>query len=195
MSTITAADTFLTIVSGLPRSGTSMMMRMLEMGGMTVLIDHIRTADHDNPNGYYEFEAVKRTKQDSSWLDESAGKAVKMVYRLLYDLPADRTYRVLFMRRKLEEVLASQRTMLKRKAAGDSVSDEQMETLFRRELEAFYNWVPNQPHIELMDVDYNRILSDPITELARVHRFLGGAVDLAGMASVVDAKLYRNRVK
>jgi len=195
MSTITATDTFLTIVSGLPRSGTSMMMRMLEMGGMPVLIDHIRTADHDNPNGYYEFEAVKRTKQDSSWLDESPGKAVKMVYRLLYDLPADRSYRVLFMRRKLEEVLASQRTMLNRKAApGDSVSDEQMETLFRRELEAFYNWVPNQPHIELIDVDYNRILSDPITELARVHRFLGGTVDLAGMASVVDAKLYRNRV-
>jgi hypothetical protein len=195
MSTVTATDTFLTIVSGLPRSGTSMMMRMLEMGGMPVLIDHIRTADHDNPNGYYEFEAVKRTKQDSSWLDESPGKAVKMVYRLLYDLPADRSYRVLFMRRKLEEVLASQRTMLNRKAApGDSVSDEQMETLFRRELDAFYNWVPNQPHIELIDVDYNRILSDPITELARVHEFLGGAVDLAGMASVVDAKLYRNRV-
>jgi hypothetical protein len=172
-----------------------MMMRMLEMGGMPVLIDHVRTADNDNPNGYYEFEAVKRTKQDATWLDESPGKAVKMVYRLLYDLPADRSYRVLFMRRKLEEVLASQRTMLNRKAAaGDSVSDEQMETLFRRELEAFYNWVPNQPHIELIDVDYNRILSDPITELARVHDFLGGAVDLAGMASVVDAKLYRNRV-
>jgi len=99
------------------------------------------------------------------------------------------------MRRKLEEVLASQRTMLKHKAApGDSVSDEQMETLFRRELEAFYNWVPKQPHLELIDVDYNRILSDPMKELARVHEFLGGAVDLAGMASVVDAKLYRNRV-
>jgi hypothetical protein len=195
MSTITATDTFLTIVSGLPRSGTSMMMRMLEMGGMPVLIDHIRTADHDNPNGYYEFEAVKRTKQDSSWLDESAGKAVKMVYRLLYDLPADRNYRVLFMRRKLEEVLASQRTMLKRKATdGDSVSDEQMETLFRRELQSFYDWVPRQPHIELIDVNYNCILSEPLTELARVHEFLGGAVDLPGMASVVDAKLYRNRV-
>jgi hypothetical protein len=195
MSTITATDTFLTIVSGLPRSGTSMMMRMLEMGGMPVLIDHIRTADHDNPNGYYEFEAVKRTKQDSSWLDEGAGKAVKMVYRLLYDLPANRSYRVLFMRRKLEEVLASQRTMLERKAAPrDAASDGQMETLFRRELQSFYDWVPKQNHIELIDVDYNQILSDPLTELDRVHEFLGGAVDLAAMASVVDSKLYRNRV-
>jgi hypothetical protein len=195
MSTITATDTFLTIVSGLPRSGTSMMMRMLEMGGMPVLIDHIRRADHDNPNGYYEFEAVKRTKQDSSWLKESAGKAVKMVYRLVYDLPADRSYRVLFMRRKLEEVLASQRTMLERKAGpGDAASDQQMETLFRRELQSFYDWVPRQRHIELIDVDYNRILTDPLTELNRVQEFLGGAVDLAAMASVVDSKLYRNRV-
>jgi hypothetical protein len=195
MSTIAATDTFLTIVSGLPRSGTSMMMRMLEMGGMPVLIDHIRTADDDNPNGYYEFEAVKRTKQDSSWLKGSAGKAVKMVYRLLYDLPADRSYRVLFMRRKLEEVLASQRTMLERKAdPGDAANDRQMETLFRRELQSFYDWVPRQRHIELIDVDYNRILTDPLIELNRVQEFLGGAVDLAAMASVVDSKLYRNRV-
>jgi hypothetical protein len=172
-----------------------MMMRMLEIGGMPVLIDHIRRADHDNPNGYYEFETVKRTKQDSSWLKGSAGKAVKMVYRLLYDLPADRSYRVLFMRRKLEEVLASQRTMLERKAdPGDAASDRQMETLFRRELQSFYDWVPRQRHIELIDVDYNRILTDPLTELTRVQEFLGGAVDLAAMASVVDSKLYRNRV-
>jgi hypothetical protein len=168
---------------------------MLEMGGMPVLIDHIRRADHDNPNGYYEFEAVKRTKQDSSWLKGGAGKAVKMVYRLLYDLPADRSYRVLFMRRKLEEVLASQRTMLERKAdPGDAANDRQMETLFRRELQSFYDWVPLQRHIELIDVDYNRILSDPLTELNRVQEFLGGAVDSAAMASVVDSKLYRNRV-
>jgi hypothetical protein len=113
----------------------------------------------------------------------------------LYDLPADRSYRVLFMRRKLEEVLASQRTMLERKAdPADSASDRQMETLFRRELQSFYDWVPRQRHIELIDVDYNRILTDPLTELNRVQEFLGGAVDLAAMASVVDSKLYRNRV-
>ena len=173
-----------------------MMMRMLESGGMPVLTDQIRTADDDNPNGYYEFEAVKRTKQDSSWLEGSTGKAVKMVYRLLYDLPADQSYRVLFMRRKLEEVLASQRTMLERKGApGDPIGDEQMETLFRRELQSFYDWVPNQRHIQLIDVDYNRIQTDPLAELTRVHEFLDGAVDLAQMANVVDAKLYRNRVK
>src|SRR5437868_1127771 len=118
---------FLTIVSGLPRSGTSMMMRMLEAGGMPVLTDKVRSADEDNPNGYFEFEAVKRTKQDASWLDDSGGRAVKMVYRLLYDLPVNRNYRVLFMRRNLKEVLASQREMLRRKDPdADAADDGQM---------------------------------------------------------------------
>ena len=100
----TATSQFLTIVSGLPRSGTSMMMRMLDQGGLPAIIDGVRTADDDNPAGYYEFEAVKQTKEDPSWLENSEGKVVKMVYRLLYDLPTDRTYRVVFMRRKMEEL-------------------------------------------------------------------------------------------
>jgi hypothetical protein len=191
---IAATAEYLTIVSGLPRSGTSMMMRMLDLGGMPVLIDHVRTADDDNPKGYYEFEAVKRTKEDATWLEGSAGRAVKMVYRLLYDLPKDRSYRVLFMTRKLEEVLASQRTMLNRKGSGnDSISDQQMESLFRRELQLFYDWVPQQQHIEMINVDYNRIQQDPRAELRRVHEFLGRTLDVAAMASVVDATLYRNR--
>lgn len=194
MSSATATSQFLTVVSGLPRSGTSMMMRMLEAGGLPVLIDHIRTADDDNPRGYYEFEAVKRTKQDSSWLEGSGGKAVKMVYRLLYDLPTDRDYRVLFMRRKLEEVLASQRIMLQRKGVtSDAADDQQMETLFRREIQTFDDWVPQQRHISMIDVDYNRVQQDPLTELTRVRDFLGNNLDLAAMTNVVDATLYRNR--
>jgi len=187
---------FLTIVSGLPRSGTSMMMRMLEAGGMPVLVDQIRTADEDNPNGYYEYEAVKRTKQDASWLDGSGGRAVKMVYRLLYDLPAERSYRVLFMRRNLKEVLASQREMLRRKDPNvDDANDRQMESLFRRELQSFYDWVAKQRNISMMDVDYNSIQQDPAAELARVHHFLGGIVDLDAMVGIVDSNLYRNRCR
>ncbi len=193
---IATTTEFMTIVSGLPRSGTSMMMRMLDAGGMPVLIDHIRAADDDNPKGYYEFEAVKRTKEDPTWLEDSAGKAVKMVYRLLYDLPKDRSYRVLFMTRRLEEVLASQRTMLERNGrAGDPVSDRQMENLFRHELKSFYDWVPRQSHIELISVDYNRILQDPLDELTRVHEFLGNQLDVAERVSIVDSALYRNRAK
>jgi hypothetical protein len=191
MSTVTAE--FLTIVSGLPRSGTSMMMRMLEQGGLEVLTDHVRTPDDDNPNGYYEFEAVKQTKEDASWLLGSEGKAVKMVYRLLYDLPADRSYRVLFMRRDLEEVLASQKVMLQRHGAADGVSEAQMSALFRAEIDAFYKWLRQQRHIELIDVDYNRMLADPRREITRVNEFLGGVLNEEAMAGVVDGSLYRNR--
>lgn len=191
MSTATAE--FLTIVSGLPRSGTSMMMRMLEHGGLDVMTDEIRTADDDNPNGYYEFEAVKKTSEDASWLEGANGKAVKMVYRLLYDLPTDRTYRVLFMRRELDEILASQQVMLNRHNAGDAVSQDQMAKLFRSEIERFYDWVAKQQHIELIDVNYNQMLANPKAEIARVNEFLGNALDEAAMQGVVDASLYRNR--
>jgi Sulfotransferase domain len=191
MSVATAE--FLTIVSGLPRSGTSMMMRMLEMGGLPVLTDHVRTPDDDNPNGYYEFEAVKQTKEDGAWLEGSEGKAVKMVYRLLYDLPADRSYRVLFMRRKLEEVLASQKVMLERHGMADGVSEDQMSALFRAEIDAFYKWVAGQSHIGLIDVDYNRMQKNPRAEAARVNEFLGGSLNEEAMVAVVDQSLYRNR--
>ena len=191
MSVATAE--FLTIVSGLPRSGTSMMMRMLQCGGLSVLTDQIRTPDDDNPNGYYEFEAVKQTKENDAWLRGSEGKAVKMVYRLLYDLPVDRTYRVLFMRRKLDEVLASQRVMLERHGVADNVSEAQMSALFRSEIESFYKWVEKQRHIELIDVDYNRMQQNPRDEAMRVNEFLGGALDVDAMVGVVDQALYRNR--
>jgi hypothetical protein len=188
-----ATAEFLTIVSGLPRSGTSMMMRMLEQGGLPVLTDDVRAPDDDNPNGYYEFEAVKQTKEDPSWLDGSEGKAVKMVYRLLYDLPADRSYRVLFMRRNLEEILASQKVMLQRHGLADGVKEAQMAALFRAEIDAFYKWVARQPHIELTDVDYNRMVQQPRLEIGRINQFLSGALDEGAMAGVVDESLYRNR--
>lgn len=112
----------ITIVSGLPRSGTSMMMRILEAGGMPVLVDHARVADVDNPNGYYEFEPVKTTCDDASWLRQAEGRAVKVVYKLLYDLPADRPYRVVFMQRALKEIVTSQNRMLARLGSCDSHS-------------------------------------------------------------------------
>jgi hypothetical protein len=192
---ITTTAECLTIVSGLPRSGTSMMMQMLEAGGMPVITDYIRTPDTDNPKGYYEFEAVKRTKEDDSWLQGSEGKAVKMVYKLLYDLPNDRSYRVVFMVRKLEEVLASQRVMLQRNGAGaDQVSDEQLHHLFRSELQSFDDWVSRQPNTELIKVDYNRIHQNAQPELERVNEFLGENLDVEAMTAVVDKSLYRNRI-
>lgn len=185
---------FLTIVSGLPRSGTSMMMRMLETGGLPVMTDRIREADDDNPNGYYEFEAVKQTKEDASWLESSNGKVVKMVYRLLYDLPEDRDYYVLFMARNLDEVLASQRVMLERSGVGsDGISDDQMRKMFQGEIKKFFDWIGDRPRFHCHRVDYNALMQDPYKELSRVNEFLGGGLDLDAMASTVDKSLYRNR--
>lgn len=187
------APDYLTIVSGLPRSGTSMMMRMLDAGGMPVLIDDLRRADDDNPAGYYEYEPVKQTRRDPSWIPSGLGKATKMVYRLLYDLPADYAYRVLFMRRNLDEVLASQQKMLARNARTDQVDDAEMARLFRSELGRFDAWIKNQPNFSLLDVSYNELLADAAPIARRVAKFLDGRVDPDAMCAVVDPSLYRNR--
>ena len=189
------SDRFVTVVSGLPRSGTSMMMRMLEAGGLPVMTDRLREADDDNPRGYYEFEPVKKTKEDSSWLDQAPGKVVKMVYRLLYDLPDGYVYRVLFMRRRMEEVLASQKKMLERKGEpGDAVSDEQMARMFRKQLDEFHSWIRQQPRFHVVEIDYNEMLENPAHQVDRINAFLGGQLDTESMCRVVEPALYRNRV-
>jgi len=185
---------FLTIVSGLPRSGTSMMMRMLEAGGMPVVTDNLRQADIDNPMGYYEFEPVKKVKEDQTWVADAQGKALKMVYSLLYHLPSTHQYRVLFMRRRMEEVLASQKKMLDRLGkAASPVSDEQMAKMFHTQLEKFFAWIKTQPNFSLLEVDYNGMVSDPAAQAGKVNTFLGGTLDQAAMCKVVDPSLHRNR--
>jgi hypothetical protein len=186
--------TFVTIVSGLPRSGTSMMMRAIEAGGMQALIDHIRQADENNPKGYYEFEPVKKTKEDASWLRLAEGKVVKMVYRLLYDLPANYEYRVVFMQRKMQEVLASQKKMLQQSGKKtDSIPDEQMEALFRAEVDKCQRWLAGQPNFKVLYVDYMDMINDPKTQARRVDDFLGGGLNVEAIAASVDPSLYRNR--
>jgi len=189
-------ESFITIVSGLPRSGTAMMMRMLEAGGMPVVVDNIRAADEDNPAGYYEFEPVKQTSKDDSWLAAAAGKGVKMVYRLLYDLPPGYRYRVLFMQRKLEEVLASQQKMLARgrKAESGAVSDEQMSRLFRAQLQKFAAWISTRPEMRMLEVSYNELLAAPQPVVQKINDFLGGKLDTQAMIRIVDPALYRNRL-
>ncbi|MFH1748655.1 MAG: sulfotransferase family protein [Planctomycetota bacterium] len=185
---------FLTIVSGLPRSGTSMMMRMIEAGGIPALVDNIRVADEDNPRGYYEFEPVKQTKKDASWLAGSEGQVVKMVYRLLYDLPADRQYRIVFTQRKLEEVVASQNVMLERQGKpGGDLSQDKLLSLFEAELDKSYSWLAEQPNFRVLFVDYNETLADPAPTVHAVNEFLGGNLDVNAMLKVVEPQLYRQR--
>jgi hypothetical protein len=192
--TMTAPDQpFLTVVSGLPRSGTSLMMKMLEAGGLPVLVDNVREADVDNPRGYYEFEPVKTLKADASWVAPALGKAVKMVYLLLMDLPSDHQYRILFMRRNIEEVLASQKAMLDRMGKASPLDDARMAALFRDGLARFEAWVADRPNFRLLDVSYNGLVTDPTPIVAEVDRFLGGGLDCDAMSRVVDPSLYRNR--
>ena len=170
-----------------------MMMRMLELGGMPVLIDEVRAADIDNPRGYYEYEAVKALKNESSWVAASCGKAVKMVYLLVYDLPPGIEYRVLVMHRNIDEVLTSQRVMLERLGKTSTIADEKMAALFRNHLVKFAAWVKERPNIQVMDVNYNEMVADPAPIAAEIDRFLGGGLDIEAMARAVEPSLYRNR--
>ena len=186
---------FITVVSGLPRSGTSMMMKMLEAGGMKPYTDNIRTPDDDNPKGYYEFERVKKLPDgDTMWLPEARGKAVKVISALLEHLPADYTYRVLFMQRKMEEILASQKQMLIRSGQPtDRVGDDQLAEMYGKHLTKVKNWLENQTNIGIVYLDYNQVLIDPQRNAEQVNDFLGDLLDLQAMAAVVDTNLYRQR--
>ena len=185
---------YVTIVSGLPRSGTSLCMKMLEAGGLNVLADGVRGADEDNPNGYYEYEAVKKTRHDSAWIQDAHGKAVKMVYRLLYDLPVDYDYRVIFMRRDLQEVVISQEIMLQRqrRESGDGGSAAWAD-LFRTETEKLSEWLDQQQNFRLLEVDYNELMRNPAPTLSLIRSFLDDRVDTDAMLRVIDPSLYRNR--
>ena len=185
-----------TVVSGLPRSGTSMMMKMLEAGGLQPLTDNIRTADEDNPKGYYELERVKEMKSGAAWMADARGKVVKVISALLQDLPAEQTYRVVFMQRRMEEVLASQRQMLVRRGQPtDAVSDEKMAAMFEKHLAKIREWLAAQPNMRVLYVKYNDILESPAEAAARVNEFLDNSLDAEAMAAVVDEQLYRQRGK
>jgi hypothetical protein len=183
-----------TVVSGLPRSGTSMMMKMLAAGGKTLMSDGIRRADEDNPGGYFECEKVKKLKVDNTWLAQAAGKAVKVVSRLLNDLPADCAYQVIFMQRNLDEILASQAQMLRRlgQPAGDA-DDREMRDLFIGHLRDVENWLSQQSRFSVLYINYNQILVEPRVQSLAVKRFLGGELNVDQMAAVVDEGLYRQR--
>ena len=171
-----------------------MMMKMLEAGGLEAMTDNIRTADEDNPKGYYELEKVKELKNDASWIDNARGKVVKVISALLQDLPAGQKYRVVFMRRRMQEVLDSQRQMLIRRGqAPDKVPDEKMAAMFEKHLTKVEEWLEAQPSIEVLYIAYNEILERPAECAATVNEFLGGTLDHAAMVGVVDKQLYRQR--
>ena len=189
---------WITVVSGLPRSGTSLMMQALAAGGLPPLTDAQRAADPSNPRGYLELEAVKRLKTDRSWLPQARGKAVKIIHLLLPELAAaadaGEQYRIVMMRRPVEEVVASQRAMLARQGkAAAAVPDAQLGKLFVDQLERAERLLASRPGFRVCTVHYPALVADAATEVARVNAFLGGGLDEAEMARAVDPSLYRER--
>ncbi len=182
------------VVSGLPRSGTSMMMKMLAEGGLPVLTDAIRSADEDNPNGYFELEVVKQLAEgQKDWMANADHKLVKVISALLEHLPPEHHYKILFMERQIPEILASQRKMLARRNETSKVSDEEMEAQFREHLKAIKYWLARQPNMEVLYVDYNRMVGDPDQYLQNIASFIDMPLDLEKMRAVPNEGLYRNR--
>jgi hypothetical protein len=184
----------ITIVSGLPRSGTSMMMKMLAAGGLEPLTDNIRAADEDNPKGYFEFERVKQIENDKAWLEDARNRVVKLISALLKHLPPSYRYKVIFMKRAMPEILASQRQMLIRRGEPtDKVPDDKMAAMFSKHVAQIEAWFADQPNIDVLYVNYNEILKDPRPHAERINTFLGGSLSVQEMISVVDRALYRQQ--
>jgi len=183
------------VVSGLPRSGTSMMMRMLEGGGLPIMTDRLREADDDNPKGYYEYERVKdlETETDKSYVRQGRGRVLKVISFLLKDLPSSNFYRIVFMRRDIDEILASQNKMLVNRGEANEVEDARMKELYSQHLlkvKSMVRWLPNY---EMLEVNYKAAIDDPRGVARQVNQFLGGRLDEAKMHEAVDRNLYRNR--
>lgn len=183
------------VVSGLPRSGTSMMMKMLVAGGLEVLTDGLRGADENNPKGYFELEQVKQLPEgDTGWVQTARGKVVKVISYLLEYLPAEVPYRVIFMQRDLVEVLASQKRMLERDGKSEgSASDEQMTELYEKHLKQVEAWMRRQANLQVLFVSHKVVMQSALEAAEQVNRFLGGELDTDAMAAVVDPALYRER--
>ena len=182
------------VVSGLPRSGTSMMMKMLEATGIDVLSDDVREADEDNLKGYYEDERVKQLHEDNSWIREAENKAIKVISYQLQHLPSEYIYKVIFMQRSIREVLASQRKMMQRRGElQDDVSDNLMSKIFQKHLEETEHWIKVQPNMKTIYISYNETLDDPKKTSEKISDFLGAELDVEKMVQIVDPRLYRQK--
>jgi len=184
----------ITIVSGLPRSGTSLMMQMLAAGGMPILSDGEREADVDNPRGYLEWERIKQLPKDPACIAEAEGKAVKVISRLLLSLPEGHEYRVIFMQRPLREVLASQEVMLRNRGTAKPGTDNSgIAAAFEKHLRDVHAWLDNKDYVKTLPVPYHEALRDAEGIGQKLSHFLEIGLNVEAMTRQVDATLYRNR--
>ncbi|RYD37807.1 MAG: sulfotransferase family protein [Verrucomicrobiaceae bacterium] len=180
------------VVSGLPRSGTSLLMAMLRAGGVPLFTDSLRTADDSNPHGYFEYEPVKRLTPDAPWLTWTAGHAIKIVIPLVRRLPPDFPCDVLLLERAMPEILASQAAMLSR--CGMPVVDPRLlGPAFERELRSTHETLASRPDCRVLTLRHRDLLSRPFEASEETARFLRMPLDPAAMAAVVEPTLHRQR--
>jgi hypothetical protein len=190
-----ANDDSIIVVSGLPRSGTSMMMQMLAAGGIAILTDGERPADESNPRGYFEFEPVKKLGKQNDWVENAGGKAVKIVAQLLPKMPPKREKRIIFMARPLGEIVGSQTQMLQRLGRkGAAMSDRQLAAVYKKQVESLSKSLARRTGLTAITIDYTDAIADPQSTARRVNQFLGGTLDEQAMAAVIDRSLYRARL-
>ncbi|MCE7743074.1 MAG: sulfotransferase family protein [Candidatus Heimdallarchaeota archaeon] len=187
----------ITIVSGLPRSGTSMMMSMLEAGGLKLLVDNERKADDDNPKGYFEWERVKKLPEgDISWVEKAEGKVVKAVSYFLNHFPPNFEYQVIFMERSYDEILKSQKVMMERRGEeAKRREDKTMAEYFKSHIKKTKEWLSLQPNFYVIYVSYKQVLENPTEYAQKINEFLEAELKEDKMVKVVDGKLYRQRSK
>lgn len=188
------APPVVTLVTGLPRSGTSMLMQMLAAGGVPPLTDGIRGADDDNPRGYLELEAVKELARDASCLDEAGGKLLKVVLPLLPYLPEKYRYHVVLIERDMDEILASQAVMLERLGRDATAADPaKLRLAYGRLLRTTRDRLAGHPGMRALRVSHRWLLANPMAGAEALSGFLGGNLDVARMAAAVEINLYRQR--
>jgi len=188
-------DFMLYIVSGLPRSGTSMVMKMLAAGGIDIVTDYLRKPDVDNPAGYFEYEPVKNMADDAAFIQNMNEKAIKVVSYLLPYLPGNKKYKVIFMLRPIEEVLLSQEKMLKQR--GEHFSVQAQTSLYKKFQNHLYDirlWLARRSGFDSLFVKYPDVVNAPIIYSKRIAGFLNVQCDVEAMAAAVSPELYRNQI-
>jgi hypothetical protein len=174
------------IVSGLPRSGTSMMMQMLQAGGIPVVYDKKRPADKHNPYGYFELEKVKKLEQDNSWIKNCTGKTVKILFHLLKYLPETTQYKIIFMQRDLNDVIASQDKMLESYTKTVHGDRAKVITLFEKERNHIISWLEEKKNMDVLYVEYSDVLARNNEVLLQLSEFLGARLDIKSMQLAVN---------
>lgn len=183
----------ITIVSGLPRSGTSMMMQMLEAGGCEIFTDKERAPDESNPKGYYEHEAVKNLAKNKKWLPEAKGKTVKVIAQLLRHLPMNYRYKIIFMERDISEVVNSQQKMLTRN--GKKVKEDtiplNLVASYQKTLKEVKAWAEKQPNVDIKFISHRAVIENPFMQSMLINDFMGCNLRPELMATRVDSNLHR----